>query len=721
MRRPLRGVSTARVALGAALFALLGSVACRESGGGSALPRATRKVAEAAPLVETAYDGEFRGGWADARNAATAPKGPVAVPLGPHSEWTIRKGSLKNRTYGALLFRFRGSGSRVPHLEVHLGSASGDPFPRVRLRAAQLASLPTGWMEALVEFSELNPSHLRFDSVTFLSSDVATDENVSFDGIGFTAPSGTDALTNPASSRVARRMEVDCRANAKPINPLVYGTSYYVITDKDDSQWQLGATGRRWGGDSTTRYNWQLGNAWNSGKDWYWENVEVPSYTTFLDANAAHHEETALTVPTIGWVAKDTTSFSFPVSEFGPQKDTDARWRPQAGNGMDPSGKPIAPGPPTKTSVAAPPEFVAKWVRAIRERDRARNSRSVRIYMLDNETALWNTTHRDVHPEPLGYDELLQRTLSYGAAVRGADPDALIAGPAAWGWPELFFSAKDSSAGLDARPDRRAHGDTPLLPWYLSRLREEERRTGVHVLDLVDVHFYPQAEGIYGEDGKVDPKSAALRIRSTRGLWDPEYTDESWVREPIFLLPRLRRWIDENFPGRGIVIGEWNFGAERHMSGGLATAEALGRFGQYGVSAAFYWTFPKAGTPAFQAFRAFRNFDGSGGRFLDYSLPTLAPGNASLFASRDAGGRHMVLVALNLSPEEALTADIELTACPTIARRTAYVFAEGEKAGFRREPLVTGEVRTLRQTLPPWSMTVLDVELAGAISGGIEH
>ena len=51
---------------------------------------------------------------------------------------------------------------------------------------------------------------------------------------------------------------------------------------------------------------------------------------------------------------------------------------------------------------------------------------------------------------------------------------------------------------------------------------------------------------------------------------------------------RLREWIASENPGLGISIGEWNFGAEEHMSGGLAVAEALGRFGALGLKAAFY-------------------------------------------------------------------------------------------------------------------------------------
>src|SRR6185436_21117393 len=96
---------------------------------------------------------------------------------------------------------------------------------------------------------------------------------------------------------------------------------------------------------------------------------------------------------------------------------------------------PLSPLPPTQTSVPAPPEVVRRWLTKLRSMDRELGGRAVSMYILDNEPSLWNSTHRDVHPDPVTYDELLERLIKYGGAVRRADPDAVIAGPAEWGWP----------------------------------------------------------------------------------------------------------------------------------------------------------------------------------------------------------------------------------------------------------------------------------------------
>ena len=132
----------------------------------------------------------------------------------------------------------------------------------------------------------------------------------------------------------------------------------------------------------------------------------------------------------------------------------------------------------------------------------------------------------------------------------------------------------------------------PFLAFYLQKLAEHEKKTGVRILD---VHIYPQADKVQGPDGKggdgggeTDRKTNDLRFRTTRSLWDRSYEDESWIKEAVYLRRRMKDLIAQNYPGRGFQIGEYNFGAEHHPAGGVALAEALGRFALNGVSHAFY-------------------------------------------------------------------------------------------------------------------------------------
>jgi len=518
-----------------------------------------------------------------------------------------------------------------------------------------------------------------------------------------TPASFDEELQGPVPSTRNAAFTLECNAAGQAINPSIYGVG------GTETAWDTGTTARRWGGNPTTRYNWETDN-FNLAKDWFFKNAAgAPGYRRFLDENRERGVKSVLTVPMIGWVAKDGSSYSFPVAAFGPQQAT-APEASDMGNGVGTDGKPIAPGPPTLTSVQSTPESVARWVQRILADDGDRG-RTVDSYILDNEPMLWNSTHRDVHPEPTTYDELLEKTIVYGTAIRKADPHAKIAGPAEWGWLAYQYSAKDTATGVFLRPDRRAHGDEPLIPWYLKKLAEHEQKTGTKILDILDVHFYPVPDGIgIYTGGKTDPATAALRIRATRSLWDPTYKDESWINERMSVIPRLREWIAANYPGLGISIGEWNFGAETHMSGGLAAAEVLGRFGVEGVTSAYYWTVPADRSPAFWAFRAYRNFDGKGGRFLDRTVPVSGSATlTSLFASRDEDRRKVVAVLLNLSALATLVPAISVQGCGAVDAVRALTYTGGAE-GF--QPLdVTAAEQSLKLTAPPYSITVLDLSV----------
>jgi hypothetical protein len=379
---------------------------------------------------------------------------------------------------------------------------------------------------------------------------------------------------------------------------------------------------------------------------------------------------------------------------------------PAAANGVDDDGDLIEPPSPEQTSVAASPAFVAAWVRAMRE------ARGAPVqYILDNEPDLWNDTHRDVHPEPVTYDELLGRTVLYGTAVREADPDAVIAGPAAWGWWGYFYSAADAAAGFDDRPDREAHGDQELLAWYLDQLRAHRERTGVRLLDVLDVHYYPQAEGVYDPDGSgSDLDTARRRVRSTRSLWDATYEDESWIGQEVRLLPRMQELIAAHDPTVELSIGEYSFGGEYSQSGAVAQAEALGRFAQFDVHSAYYWTYPDADSAVGTAFKAYRNFDGQGGHFLDQHVPSTGTDEVSLFSSTD--GSDVVAVLVNRSDTTVQQATANFTGCGDLRHVRAYQY-DGAANALRPVTAVATAPGVVSLDLPPWSVTTIRLSPKG--------
>jgi hypothetical protein len=676
-------------------------------------------------VAERVYQGGLKEGWQDSGWCLRSLKSPspAELHLARQGGWILAKPGLHWEAAGFLVFRMKPPAGDSDFLEVRVDSLGMATFPRVRIESRYLSGGSDGWYDVRVPISELDPAFVAFDRIILRAFRDMNDAVTLIDDMALArgSPQTSDRLeaSQFVTTRNAR-MTVACSATATKVSPLIYGIAYLPSNDRAASQWTMGATARRWGGNSSSRYNWEL-STWNLDGDWFFENKPAErSYLDFLADDDAHGVASALTVPILGWVAKDGASVSFPVSVFGAQGKSDPYLK-EAGDGTSQSGAKLTPGSPTRTSVPAPPSFVKQWVEAIRAGDAKAGKRRVHQYILDNEPMAWTNMHRDVRTEPLGYDELLDRTIQYGTAIRQADPEAVIAGPAEWGWTGYFYSGKDGAVGYRQRPDRRAHDDLPLIEWYLRQLRAYEQKTGVRVLDVLDLHFYPQGENVFGNGtGGTDAKTDALRLRSTRALWDPSYIDESWIKEPVRLLPRMKEWVDANYPGRGISIGEWNFGGEGDPTGALASAEALGRFAQFGVTSAFYWTHPPDESPTLLGFGAFRNFDAKGGRFLDWYVPTSTVPGLSLFASRDEGGQHLVAVAINMSSDDAVLASVDTGTCGPVTSFDAYSYIPGRHALTPWTVLPHGD-SAIDQVLPPLSITVLDIHLARPMGGSLER
>ena len=664
-------------------------------------------------IAQTIYDKGLQGGWQDwgwTQRSLEAGK-PARLHMNNYGGWILAHRNLTGQ-FSALSFNIKGAGQLGEFLEVHLASDGDDSLPRVMVGAAHRHPLEGGWVQVQIKMSELNPSASPFDRITFRAAKAVADGALDFDKIVLYGGVEQEAKVDVNSMRShSAALQVDCRAPSHAISPMIYGIAFNPRrVGADPYQWDMGVTSRRWGGNPASRYNWQLGNAWNTALDWFFMNVNYTndgsySWKKFLDDDRDHHVSTALTVPIMGWIAKDTDSYSYSVSEFGPQQYANG----DVGNGKRSNGGPISGADPHRTSIEGTPQFTGDWVKAIRAYDNDTHTRNVHEYILDNEPALWNSTHRDVHPQALTYDELLKRTIDYGTAVRQADPQATIAGPAEWGWPAYFFSAKDAEAGFNVKPDRRAHGDEPLLDWYLRKLREHARSSGTRVLDVLDLHYYPQADGIYGQNEKTDPASAERRLRAVRSLWDPSYKDESWINEKIQLLPRMRDLIAANYPGLKMSIGEYNFGGERHISGGLAQAWALGLFGQYDVYSAYYWTYPPSNSCTYNAFKAFRNYDGQGAHFLERSVQAAGDAKTPIFVSQNESRDTMVAIVLNLDPHDVANAKVTLGGCGNYRVNRAFYYTGGPSIKpWEGKVEVTGGA--INAKLLPYSINVFELK-----------
>ncbi len=482
-------------------------------------------------------------------------------------------------------------------------------------------------------------------------------------------------------------LAIDAASGRHPINPGIYGMNF-----ADEAlALELRLPVRRRGGNSTGRYNWQNDTS-NTGSDWYFENIpeDNPNPATLPNGSAADRfveqdrrtgTRSILTVPLIGWVARQRKNShpydcGFKVSLYGAQDSVDS-WDSDCGNGVH-GGVPVTGNNPADTSVAATAAFVGDWIGHLAGRYGTAATGGVAYYNLDNEPMLWNSTHRDIHPQPTSYDELRDRAYLYGAAVKAADPSAQTLGPVLWGWTAYFYSAMDAAAGgswWNNPPDRKAHGDTPFVPWYLQQMQAYQQQHGVRILDYLDLHYYPQAGGV-SLSTAGDATTQALRLRSTRSLWDPSYTDESWIGDTVRLIPRMREWVSVNYPGTKLAITEYNWGGLESINGALAQADLLGIFGREVLDLATLWGPPTADQPGAYAFRIYRNYDGAGHGFGETGVQAASADQAALavYAAQRASDGALTVVIINKGTTN-LTSTVSLGGFPLPASAAVYRYS----------------------------------------------
>ena len=620
------------------------------------------KVTYAAPPTPVAstvvYNDALRNGWGDwswdpitvnLANTSPVHAGTKSIVVSYTGGWSGlqfgRNTALTLGSYDTLRFWIHGgtAGGQIVQVQVGDGSTTLTKAVRPTAGAWKMVDMPlTGLTEVtlLAWFNNSAGAQPKFyvDDVSLIASG---------------APTPT-----PVPPTAGPDLTVDAGTARHSIDRNIYGMNFADENLAAD----LTLPVRRWGGNSTSRYNWQT-NVQNTGSDWYFENIPVGTGNTaddFVAQNVRTGTNTLMTIPLIGWTPKNPSPADHPyacgfrVSKYGAQQSTDP-WDTNCGNGVKPNGSTNVTGnTPSDTSTAIDPSFVTGWINHLVATYGTAASGGVAFYNLDNEPMLWNSTHRDVHPNPTTFDEMKTRTEAYAAAVKAADPGAKTLGPAEWGWCGYFFSALDGCT--PDGPDRAAHGGMDFVPWYLQQLQAYETAHGTRILDYLDLHFYPQGDGIFA-DGQGNAAVQALRLRSTRGLWDSSYVDESWIGQPIYMIPRMHDWVNTYYPGTKLALSEYSFGAMGYMNGALAQADALGIFGREGLDMATLWGPPTTSQPGAYAFRMYLNYDGSHSAFGDtgVSASSADQSRVAVYAAQRSSDQALTLMIVNKTGRGQIT------------------------------------------------------------------
>jgi len=477
-----------------------------------------------------------------------------------------------------------------------------------------------------------------------------------------------------------------------PISPFIYGAN-----GPDWNKMNVPFTMARQGGNRMTAYNWET-NASNAGNDWHFQNdnylgqSDEPGWTvrTFLQAAQSHGAAAILTVPTAGYVSADKKG------------DGDVRKTPDYLKTRFIKSYAHKPGsftyPPDVNDHAVYQDEFVHWIETIQ------SPKTPVWFMLDNEPDLWGSTHAEIWSHNPTYAEIIANNIEYATAIKNAAPNALVFGPANYGWGgfHTFQGAPDAN-GRD------------FLNTYLDALHEAGEKDGKRLLDVLDIHWYPEAKGGGTRiTEKGNQATAEARIQASRSLWDPSYVEDSWISDsighkPIQLLPTILGQIGEHYPGTKFSISEYNYGGNIDISGAIAEADVLGIFGRYGLFAASNWGISPGDTAEIAGFNAFLNFDHRGGHFGDQELKVSGetPASDSVYASKDSTtpGRYVVVVINKTAAPRTFRISLDGL---NVSAVNAYSYTASQlQAPQQTQIPATGP--TLTFPAPPLSVTTLAV------------
>jgi hypothetical protein len=471
---------------------------------------------------------------------------------------------------------------------------------------------------------------------------------------------------------------IDATQTARPISPYIYGMNFF-----NNSSLTNPVTLDRLGGNRWTGYNWET-NASNAGADYYHHSdyhltggqANTPpgeAVRPALVSASANNRGLVVTVPIAGYVSADANG-TVDATEVAPS----SRWHEVAPNKSTVyPGSSLSLTPNESDDYVFTDEFV-NWVEQTRVQQR--NPPEV-FYSLDNEPALWGETlptgwqsgvenvqdpssggrtHPLIHPYAPTFAEMRDKTIAHAGAIKDAAPDALVFGGVSYGYAE--FTRLQEASDFDPMPSHPggdSNGELHYLEWLLNEVHQEEQTQGRKLMDVLDVHWYPEAQGggVRVTENNNSAAVVAARVQAPRSLWDPTYTETSWITNccsggPIQLLNHLQRDVDDFNPGTKLAITEYNYGGTNHISGGVAQADVLGIFGREELFAATFWNLHDDNQSQFAsgAFKMYLDYDGEGGQFGDLSLvaETDDLAQSAVYASLDSTDpTRMIVVAIN--------------------------------------------------------------------------
>lgn len=391
---------------------------------------------------------------------------------------------------------------------------------------------------------------------------------------------------------------VNAIAEKTPISPYIYGRNNSFVntfgsaTAASDIQ-KFNEAGLRFarenGGNNATKYNWR--KKISSHPDWY-NNV----YDRDWDAVSKMIEQEAPGMQVM-WafqlLGRVASSKNYNFYDWAYNQ---SRWWDGCSQNLAGGGVVNQAGGSKATTNGNPELYTKEWpadsttailTHWFGQGGIGLTKENFRYWSMDNEPDIWNGTHDDVMPTQLSADAFMTNYFAVAKKARALYPGIKLCGPVVtneWQWYKY--------AGENLRIGNQYYC---WLEYFIKRAADEEKATGIRVLDVVDIHWYPgesndaelvQLHRVFYDTNYSYP--GANGLRTINGGWDTSLNKE-------YIFGRIESWLTTHFgPNHGIGIGLSEFGSnsQKPNVNAVLYASMLGTFAnnQIELFTPWHWT-----------------------------------------------------------------------------------------------------------------------------------
>ncbi|MBN2172859.1 MAG: T9SS type A sorting domain-containing protein [Bacteroidales bacterium] len=324
---------------------------------------------------------------------------------------------------------------------------------------------------------------------------------------------------------------------------------------------------------------------------------------------------------------------------------------------------------------------------------------------MDNEPDIWNGTHDDVMSDgQLPAAEFMGRYFEVAKKARALFPEIKICGPVVtneWQW----FRWGDEDLRIGSKY-------YCWLEYFIKRVADEEKATGVRLLDVVDLHSYLSAPDnsvalqnhrVYYDKNYAYPGASGLK--TINGGWNNSLNKE-------YIFQRIEDWLVKHF-GEGndkkIGLSEWSPSNSNPNVAAVVYASHLGTFANNGIDFFTPWTWE---TGMWETLHLFSRYS------KEYSVSSASSNEniVSAYSTTNEAADSMTVIIVNRDQNSSRNVTINLNEFPVgngnyttlqLASLPANETFESHTSNALKENLITINSNSFTLTVPSLSTTAV--------------